>query len=149
MPTLYLTGVDDAGRSCVLERRAIDPADGWFEALRLSAPIAPVPASSPDVALLTPPTAPGGLAVNIFPWAAGQRTAMHRTVTTDIDVVLQGTLVMHLESESVALSAGDLAILPGVAHAWESGPDGAVAMYCLVAGEATGDDIGRETLPLM
>lgn len=149
MPTLFVTGLNSAGRSHVLERRVIDPRGGWFEALRLADPITAVPASSPEVVLLAAPTVPGGLIVNIYPWLAGQRTEMHRTITTDIDVVLQGSLTMHLEEESVELTAGDCVILPGVSHAWESGPDGAIAMYCLVAGEATGADIGRDMPPLL
>lgn len=149
MPTLFVTGLDASGRSHVAERRAIDPDAGWFEALRLADPVTVIPASSPEVTLLAAPTVPGGLIVNVFPWTAGQRTPMHRTVTTDIDVVLQGSLTMHLETESVELTAGDCAILAGVAHAWESGPDGAIALYCLVAGQATGTDVGREMPPLL
>ncbi|MEJ1922176.1 hypothetical protein [Microbacterium sp. KHB019] len=149
MPTLYITGLSADGRSRIAERREIDPDGRWFEALRLADPVTAITSSSPEVALFAAPTVPGGLIVNIYPWRAGQRTPMHRTVTTDIDVVIQGSLTMHLEEESVELTVGDCAILPGVAHAWESGPEGAIAMYCLVAGEATGSDIGRHMPPLL
>lgn len=148
MPTLFVTGLDDAGRSFVAERRELSNEEPYFEALRL-APVMPIAASSPEVALLAAPTRPGGAVVNIFPWLPGQRTGMHRTVTTDIDVVLQGSVTMTLEAETVVLNAGDCAILSGVAHAWESGPEGAIVMYCLVAGEPTGADVGREAAPLL
>lgn len=122
IPTLYLAGVNDHGKSCVVERRELTTKDGYFEAYRLEQAIVSLPASSPEAELLAAPTPPGGAVVNIFPWHRGEGTGMHRTITTDIDVVLQGSVTLTLEMESIELRVGDCAVLPAVAHAWGSGP---------------------------
>lgn len=143
MPFVYVTGVDEEGRSCVLERREAVLGGETFMALRLEDPVPRMPERGGDAALLDSATQPGGAVYNIYVWRPGESTPMHRTITTDVDVVLQGTIDMVLDAETVTLRAGDCAVLPGVAHAWAAGPEGAIVMFNLVAGEASGDDVDR------
>lgn len=149
MPTLYITGLGPAGKSCVLKQQELSPEGDVFEALRFGAAATQLPEGGESAMLLESPTSPGGSVYNIYPWRPGQRTPMHRTITIDVDVVLQGSLLMELESEEVELRVGDCVIIPGIPHAWVSGPDGAVVLYNLVAASPTGADIGRRTRPLM
>jgi quercetin dioxygenase-like cupin family protein len=145
LPILYLTGVDDQGRSRVSERRELVAGADPFEALRLGPEVTTLAEGSPKVMLLESPTPPAGAIYRIYTWSPGQRSPMHRTTTTDFDVVLEGSLDMVLETETVTLHAGDCAVLPGTAHAWVSGADGAIIMYNLVAGNPSGADrdLGR------
>jgi len=147
MPTVYITGIDDQGRSCVLERHEISSASGPLEVLRLDDAVAAVPATSPGVELLAPLTAEGGAFYNIFSWAPDQGTGLHRTVSHDVDVVLQGTVELGLEAETVRLHAGDVVVLRGHAHSWKGGPGGGIMLYSLIAGRPTGTDIDREVAP--
>jgi quercetin dioxygenase-like cupin family protein len=147
LPILYLTGVDDQGRSRVSERRELVSGADPFEALRLAPEITTFPEGSPEVMLLESPTPPGGALYRIYTWSPGQRSPMHRTITTDFDVVLEGSLEMVLETETVTLNAGDCAVLPGIAHAWVSGADGAIVMYNLVAGNPSQADSERHRVP--
>src|SRR5690554_2853292 len=103
MPTLVITGINEDGLSYVSERRPLSADEPHFEAYRLDQAIVPIAASSPDAELMASPTAPGGAVVRIWPWRPGQRTRMHRTITTDIDVVLEGSVVLELEAETVTL----------------------------------------------
>jgi quercetin dioxygenase-like cupin family protein len=144
MPTLYITGLTEEGLSTVVERRELlVEGGGHVEALRLADTAARLPEGSSDVVLLESPTAPGGSLFNVFTWEPGQRTPMHRTITTDFDAVLHGSVDMALETETVTLEAGDCAVLPGIAHAWISGPQGAIVLYALLSGHASGADLDR------
>jgi mannose-6-phosphate isomerase-like protein (cupin superfamily) len=143
VPVVYVTGLDAEGRSCVLDRQAAAIGGETFMALRLQEPVLRMPEGRGDAALLDSATPPGGAVYNIYVWRPGERTPMHRTITTDFDVVLQGTIDMVLDTETVRLGTGDCAVLPGVAHAWSAGPEGAIVMFNLVAGEASGSDVDR------
>jgi mannose-6-phosphate isomerase-like protein (cupin superfamily) len=143
VPVVYVTGLDAEGRSCVLDRREAAIGGETFMALRLQEPVFKMPEGRGDAALLDSATPPGGAVYNIYVWRPDERTPMHRTITTDFDVVLQGTIDMVLDTETVRLGTGDCAVLPGVAHAWSAGPEGAIVMFNLVAGEASGSDVDR------
>jgi quercetin dioxygenase-like cupin family protein len=92
-------------------------------------------------------TGPGGWFGNIFAWKPGMYTDLHRTVTVDFDVVLAGSVELLLEVGSATLGPGDCVLLPGTVHAWKAGPDGGLMAFTMVAGEATGGDVGRDRLP--
>jgi mannose-6-phosphate isomerase-like protein (cupin superfamily) len=147
VPYLYLTGLDERGRSHVAERRPLVPGAKPQEALRFDTPIPTVPEGPAETVLLESPTAPGGAMYNVYTWREGQRTRMHRTTTIDLDVVLQGSINMELETETVTLHAGDCVVLPGVAHAWISSAEGAVVLYGLHAGTPSGSDVERHREP--
>ena len=144
MPTVYTTGLDDDGRSCVRSRRELTMGNGVYEALRLDEAVTPIAASGQDVPLLAAMTPEGGAYYNVFAWAPGAGTEMHRTISTDVDVVLQGSVELGLETETVMLQAGDIAILHGNAHSWRGGPEGGIILYNLLAGSPTGFDVGRD-----
>ena len=85
MPTVYTIGIDAAGRSHVAHKRDITMENGVYEVLRIEEPIVPITASSPDVPLLAAMTAEGGAYYNVFAWAPGAGTELHRTTSIDVD----------------------------------------------------------------
>lgn len=143
MPYLVVTGLDARGRSRVAEKRPIAPGDSPTEALRIDDCAGIIAEGASDVMLLESPTPAGGALFRLYTWTHGQRTPMHRTTTTDVDVVLQGSVDLELEMETVTLHAGDCAIVPGVSHAWNSSAEGAVVLYGLLTGTPSGNDASR------
>ena len=124
------TGVDAAGRSCVLsdERIALssDPsAPGFGFAQLFQAPAAPPPPRPRgrgewlDVQL-----DPGLVSWQVVDYAPSQTYPMHHTDTVDLDIVLRGTIELTLDDGVHLLEAGDGVVITGVDHAWRSGPDG-------------------------
>lgn len=70
--------------------------------------------------------APGATRFRRSVFTPGRRTAVHTTGTLDYDVVTRGSLTLVLgDGSRTELRAGDVVILPGLAHAWEAGPEGA------------------------
>ena len=53
---------------------------------------------------------------------------MHATKTLDYDYLVAGALKLILEDGEVDLLPGDSAVLSGVRHAWQAGPQGAEFM---------------------
>jgi quercetin dioxygenase-like cupin family protein len=150
MPTFYLTGLDPDGRSRVISRRAYASDSDYFVAHTHEQAIPSLAdGSRSEAELRAAPTLPGGSVYNIYPWRAGERTPMHRTITVDFDAVLQGSVLLHLDAETIEMTVGDTVLLPGVAHAWEAGPNGAVMLYNLVSAAPTGGDVGKATIPLI
>lgn len=66
----------------------------------------------------------GDLSWRYVRYRPGASIGMHRTDTVDCDVVIAGSITLGLEAEEVVLSAGDLVVIPGQAHAWRAGPNG-------------------------
>lgn len=66
----------------------------------------------------------GDLSWRYVRYRAGASIGMHRTDTVDCDVVISGSITLGLETEEVVLDAGDLVVIPGLAHAWRAGPGG-------------------------
>jgi quercetin dioxygenase-like cupin family protein len=70
--------------------------------------------------------AAGGTRFRTSRFSPGRATAMHTTDTLDYDFVLEGTMILLLgDGTEHLLQAGDAVVIPGVAHAWRAGPDGA------------------------
>jgi quercetin dioxygenase-like cupin family protein len=82
-------------------------------------------------------SAPGTSKWRLVMMGAGWQAPMHHTSTVDYDVVLSGELELLLEEGTVTLRAGDTVVLPGVAHGWRAGPDGA-SMVVTMLGVAEG-----------
>ena len=100
-------------------------------------------------------TIPGGTVLRIVDMAPGNLSPMHRTVSLDYGVVLEGEVELVLDSgEARTLRRGDVAVQRGTNHAWRntSHTKWARMMYVLqealpvqVGGKALGEDYG--TMP--
>lgn len=95
---------------------------------------------------------PGGSVLRVVDIAPGGRSAMHRTVSIDYGVVLEGEVHLELDSgETRLMRRGDISIQRGTNHAWRNASDTAWGrmMYVLlesepleIAGKALGEDLG-------
>jgi quercetin dioxygenase-like cupin family protein len=124
-----MTGVDAADRSCLLEEASLAlkaARSGSHQLARVyqtdAAPPsarAAGPGNSVDVGL-----AAGILRWIIITFEPRAEFPMHHTDTIDCVVVLDGSLELGLDDGWHPLQAGDCAVIPGVEHAWKSGPAG-------------------------
>jgi quercetin dioxygenase-like cupin family protein len=128
-----VTGVDDAGRSCVVEESdmAFGPADaarpgrtrvGIFETTE--APPPPRPPGHGEFIDLG--VANGCIRWQVLRFEPGSEIKMHHTDTLDFDMILEGSLEMVLDDGAHLLGAGDCVVMTGVDHEWRAGPDGFV-----------------------
>ena len=97
-------------------------------------------------------TIPGGTVLRFVDMAPGQTSPMHRTVSLDYGVVLEGEVELILDSgETRLMKRGDVAIQRGTNHAWKNTSEGwCRMMYVLqesepftVAGKTLGEDYGE------
>lgn len=75
---------------------------------------------------------PGTTAWRIWELPPHSEIPLHRTNTLDQDTVLEGGLVLLLESGEVELRAGDSVVIPDVLHGWRTGEQGMVASVTLI-----------------
>ena len=74
----------------------------------------------------------GGSVFGIVKWEPGSTPRMHRTLTLDYGVILQGSVVLQLDDGvEVELKAGDTFVQRGTVHAWDN--RGTVDCICAVA----------------
>lgn len=90
--------------------------------------------------LKTPPaiTIPGGTVCRTVDFPPGYESPMHRTVSLDYGVVLEGEIELILDSgETRVLKRGDVAVQRGTNHAWKntSTENWARMLYVLQASE--------------
>jgi len=136
-----VTGVDGAGRSCVV-REIVDPP---VESVVRTHTIFETPGVIFDTAGHPAPARPPGhspwvdLHVDvglarwiIVQWPPGLTASMHHTDTVDFDACLSGTIELILDDGPHRLDAGDCAVVTGVDHAWQAGPDGCTMAVLLV-----------------
>lgn len=96
---------------------------------------------------------PGGTVLRIVDAPPGATSPMHRTVSLDYGVVLEGTMELILDSGEVkTMNRGDIAIQRGTIHAWRntSSTTWARMLYVLqeskkikVDGQELGEDYGN------
>ncbi|ROV97048.1 hypothetical protein VSDG_04190 [Cytospora chrysosperma] len=95
---------------------------------------------------------PGGSVLRIVDMRPGGETPMHRTVSLDYGVVLEGEVELVLDSgESRVLRRGDVSVQRGTSHAWRNRSRtgwGRMLFVTLgarpveVNGEVLGEDVG-------
>jgi quercetin dioxygenase-like cupin family protein len=123
-----LTGVNEDGRSCVVEETEIAPTEavpGIAAAMLFAtsqSPPPPRPAGRGD--FLDLGVAPGVCRWMMLDWDPHHSWAMHHTDTLDFDLVLSGRVDLILEAGEFNLEPGDCAVITGVDHAWRAGPSG-------------------------
>jgi quercetin dioxygenase-like cupin family protein len=64
---------------------------------------------------------------------------LHRTNTTDCDLVLEGEVYIVLESEEVLLSQGDFLVLPSVTHGWRTTERGCTLLVSMFGHSESGE----------
>src|SRR5208282_4378854 len=127
-PRRVVTGHDDDGKSVFLSdgappvaRTASDGA-GFYEIWSTAAAPAALGASEPDPAagevLVPPPRSGTKIRINEFP--PGVVSPVHRTQSVDYGIVLEGEVVLVLDSDETTLRAGDIAVQRGTSHRWEN-----------------------------
>jgi quercetin dioxygenase-like cupin family protein len=138
----FLTGVDAAGRSCVIEDA--DPPMEGSPAGILSAAIYSTESAPP------PPrpdgqgrfsdlgVAPGLINWRIVDFEPNVTRSMHHTDTLDFDMVLEGSIELGLEDGQHLLEPGDCVVVAGVDHSWTAGPSGCRMSVTLIGTPSPG-----------
>jgi hypothetical protein len=136
-----ITGLDAAGRSCVVSDEVIETTAGRATAARDRGTLCvvwetrdvPPSIDRPRSFALHPSTCvPGGSKWMILGWEPNVVRETVRTNTLDYDTVLEGSCDLLLETGSVSLDVGDSAVIPGTVHGWRAGPRGVVLSVVLI-----------------
>src|SRR5438874_1934956 len=129
-----ITGVDSDGRSCVVEESDLGRPGDQIVQVRLFGTDAVPPGPRPpgrgaDLNLGVPPGLTRWLVVH---WPAGATAHLHHTDTVDYDVVLGGSIDLILDDGNHRLETGDCAVITGIDHNWQAGPDGSTLSVTLL-----------------
>jgi quercetin dioxygenase-like cupin family protein len=125
---ILITGVDDQGRSCVVETRtgSDTPFTGGINvtvaAETASSPPPPRPPGHSE--LLPIVRGPGIARWSFVEFPAGLTTAFHHTDSVDFDVILDGRVDLLLDDGAHPLLRGDAVVVNGVDHGWETHDEG-------------------------
>jgi mannose-6-phosphate isomerase-like protein (cupin superfamily) len=140
-----LAGVDDDGRSCLVEVTEVEPGPvdgrpGMALAMLYKStgpPPARPPATDARVDLQLPAGSVRCFVIEHEPHdhhrPPSDATTMHHTDTVDFVYVVQGTADLVLQDGAHGVGTGDCVVTPGVDHAWKAGPDGARFLVFSVA----------------
>jgi quercetin dioxygenase-like cupin family protein len=92
-------------------------------------------------------TIPGGTVLRIVDMKPGATSQMHRTVSLDYGVVLEGEVELALDSGEVRLlKRGDVAVQRGTNHAWRNASTSSWARMLYVLQEAEHVEVGGKRL---
>ncbi|KAL4914081.1 RmlC-like cupin domain-containing protein [Aspergillus aurantiobrunneus] len=155
----YITTHNDSGKaifsSTLSEKMPVNPIpDGADFSLAYTSSHTPARlANDTDIpeyaSYLEPGNAPGlvistGSVCRIVDMRPGALSPMHRTVSLDYGVVLEGEVELVLDSgETRLLKRGDVAVQRGTNHAWRNvSPDGSWARMLYVLTPAEGVEVG-------
>jgi len=125
---LLITGVDAAGKSCVLRQddvtmNSIGP--GFAMGIPYTTTESPLPARPQGNAeLIDQSLEPGYVRWIIVDYEPNAQTPVHHTDTFDLETVINGSIDLILDDGTHHLETGDMVVMTGVDHAWKAGPDG-------------------------
>ena len=126
-----VTGVDADGRSCVVAEHPVDGKTGRSRQMisftTATNPAPPRPPGRGEYVDLEVPV--GTTKLMVVQWASDFTYGMHYTDTIDFDTILEGSATLILDDGPHLLETGDIAVVTGVDHAWEAGPDGATISF--------------------
>jgi quercetin dioxygenase-like cupin family protein len=57
---------------------------------------------------------------------------MHYTDSIDLELVIEGSVVLELDNGDHRLEAGDCVVMNGVDHGWRVGPDGCTVLIAIL-----------------
>ena len=126
---VLVTGVDDEGRSCVVEEAsaptrafgATGIAVSTLAGTDASPPAPGPPGRSEHIDIIGQP----GLARwSLVDFPPNATTPFHHTDSVDYDVVLDGRVELVLDDGAHPLGPGDGVVVNGVDHAWTTGDEG-------------------------
>jgi quercetin dioxygenase-like cupin family protein len=109
---------------------------------------APIGVVQPEAVRPGDPLPPpfGGSRLRVVDIPPGAESPMHRTESIDYGVVLEGWIVLRLDTGEVSLGPGDVVIQRGSDHAWENrGAEPARILFVLLSGRF--DDAMRALVP--
>jgi quercetin dioxygenase-like cupin family protein len=135
---VLITGIDDLGRSCVVEERT--PSVQPYESGGISVAVAgatescPPPARPPGHGDLLGVTAtPGTVRWSFVEFPPGATTPFHHTDSVDFDVVLEGCVDVVLDDGPHRLGPGEGVVIKGVDHRWETHEEGCRMSVVVIA----------------
>jgi mannose-6-phosphate isomerase-like protein (cupin superfamily) len=124
-----VTANNAQGKSFVLSDERV--TGGQFPSLFKATGDSPLgPGASDELKKILPTDAPqlepsaGGSSfhfVTLPPWKADTKPLWHRTTTLDYNILLEGELVMMVETGEVTLHPGDVVVQRNTLHAWKNG----------------------------
>jgi quercetin dioxygenase-like cupin family protein len=134
---ILVTGVDEHGRSCVIEERVPnDPPSAAGITVSHAAETAsnPPPPRPPGRGELVPIVRGPGIARWSFVEFPAHATApLHHTDSVDFDLILDGSVDLVLDDGTHRLHTGDAVVMNGVDHGWAT-HDEACRMSVVVIG---------------
>jgi mannose-6-phosphate isomerase-like protein (cupin superfamily) len=141
----YITGVNAAGRSCIVEEGEVVPAaapgvEGVSFASVFGIDQSPPPAGPPQAGHRVDIRLPAGhmrcSVVAHPPHVEGDEdtvaTTMHHSDAIDFVVVLEGSTTVILDEDERVLHAGDVLVFNAVDHAMKAGPEGSKVLTVAV-----------------
>ena len=122
---MIATGFRD-GKSCVVQEIDCTPQGddlSTMEALSLRLDALP-PRPPGKGAFLDIPVPPGSMSWYRVRFPANQLRRTHHTDTIDCHTIIAGTIDLILDDGPHRLTPGDSAMVTGVDHGWQTGPEG-------------------------
>jgi quercetin dioxygenase-like cupin family protein len=134
---LLITGIDNPGRSCVVEETSTSVSrESGRPTLTVAAETesCPPPPRPPGRGELLPITrTPGLVRWSFVEFPPGLTTPFHHTDSVDFDVVLEGSVDLVLDDGAHRLGPGDGAVVNGVDHSWETHEEGCRMSVVVIA----------------
>ena len=134
---ILVTGIDDQGRSCVVEETTPDAApfgEGIIVTVAAETESCPPPPRPPGRGDLVPIVRGPGITRWSFVEFPPRTTApLHHTDSVDFDVILDGHVDLILDDGAHRLERGDAVVMNGVDHGWAT-HDEACRMSVVVIG---------------
>jgi hypothetical protein len=123
---LLITGIDDHGRSCVVEDRVPTEVpfgrDGIIVGRAAETESCPPPPRPPGHGESVGSAAtPGTAQWHFIEFPDRTKTVIHHTDSVDFDVVLRGSIDLILDDGPHRLAPGDGVVINGVDHSWQTG----------------------------
>ena len=115
-----VTGHDAAGKAVVIKDDVRGDPDAW-NTLVWTTDTSPASNDGAEDGALrdVEVTSPGGSLCRYTEVPPGHRSVMHRTLTLDFGIVIEGEIEMELDGgEWVTLRTGDVIVQRGTNHAW-------------------------------
>lgn len=134
---VVVTGTNPRGRSyahTVEEYTGLPTQETTHEIFKGPLTIGPTDTGSSGFMDLSP--GPGAALWRVFEFPPGSFYDMHHTQTVDLDVVVDGSVVLGLDEGDVELLPGDCVLIRGDRHSWRAGGNGCRMLFALLGTES-------------